>query len=271
MTKVLITHLNRIIITGISFTLIACGGFSSDNGSGGGSTGGGFTDPTTPITPIDKGPISYEGGAGVFLKNMHADISSKYERVYFYADLGDVSGTAGTASMRQGGSLSLTFEDSRGQKINRYFSTGGSTYSALEKNFWTTKSSGEPMWRGIFQGEYGAIIMVVDGVFTYGDGLGPDDTMAGSIWFRKWQVITEAVLPTHNCVLNSQGQWDCKNQSAPMRQCWYVSRGPYDCRFKVSLDGKLITRLSNYSNDTEWIKLGEFTDLNKAKTFYETY
>lgn len=272
MTKFFSTSLNVISIVSISFILLACGGgFSSNNGSSGNS-GGGLFEPIGPgTTVVPTGPQSYEGGSGVYLINMHPDITTNYDKVYFYADLGDVAGTAGTASMRQGGSLTLTFEDSRGNKLNRFFSTGGSTYSALENNFWTTKSSGEPMWRGIFQGEYGAIIMIVDGVFTFGDGLGPDDTMAGSIWFRKWQVISNAKLPTHDCQLNSQGQWDCKNQSAPLNQCWYVSRGPYDCRFQVSLDGQLVTRLPNASNDTEWIKIGEFTDLNKARTFYETY
>ena len=127
------------------------------------------------------------------------------------------------------------------------------------------------MWRGIFQGRYGALVMVVDDVFMNGDGAGPEDTMGGSIWFRPWQVLSNKTLPTHNCVLNSQGLWDCKNQSAPIRQCWYISRGPYDCRFNISSDGKLVTRLANYSNDTDWVKIGTFNDLNKSKTFHETY
>lgn len=264
--------IQRALMLILALTMIGCGGFeSSNNGtSSGGGGGGGLGDPVTP-NPTPVGPPSYEDGAGVYLRNMHPDISSAYEKVYFHADLGDVAGTPGTASMRQGGSVILTFETRSGQKINRYFSTGGSTYATLENNFWTTKSSGDPMWRGIFQGEYGALIVIVDGVFTFGDGLGPDDTMSGSVWFRRWQVLSDQKLPTHGCTMNSQGLWDCKNQSAPLRQCWYVSRGPYDCRFQISLDGQLVTRMANHSNDTDWVKLGEFTDLNKSKTFHETY
>lgn len=259
----------KVLVTMLTLALMGCGGGfkASDSGP---STGGGLGDPVGPI-PGNPGPPSYEDGAGVYLRNMSAEVTAVYPKVYFHADLGNVAGTPGTATMRQGGSISLTFEKSNGQKVNRHFSTGGSTYASLENNFWTIKKSGEPMWRGIFQGEYGALIVIVDGVHLAGDGLGPEDTMAGSVWFRKWQVLSEAKLPTHECRLNSQGLWDCKNQSAPLRQCWYVSRGPYDCRFQISLDGKLVTRLANASNDTEWVKIGEFTDLNKSKTFHETY
>lgn len=214
---------------------------------------------------------SYTNGAGVYLRNLHSDISTDYKRVYFHADLGDVAGAKRTAKERQGGSIILTFEDSRGRKTNRFFSTAGSTYQTLENNFWTTKKDGDPMWRGIFQGEYGALIMIVDGVYTQGDGYGANDTMAGSLWFRRWQVLSNNKLITHNCTINSQGLWDCKNQSAPLRQCWYVSRGPYDCRFKISLDGKLVSRLANSSNDTEWVKIGTFKNLSMAKTFHLVY
>ncbi len=262
-----------ILIALLSLNLAACGGFNS----GGSSDNSGFDDDPIPDDDDgddDDGDPSYEGGAGVYLRNVHPEISALYSKTYFHADLGDVVGTPGTSSMRQGGSIILTFEKSNGQKINRYFSTAGSTFTTLEKNFWTTKTNGDPMWRGIFQGEYGALVVVIDGVFLYGDGLGPDDTMSGSVWFRKWQVLEDQKLPTHECVLNSQGLWDCKNQSAPLRQCWYISRGPYDCRFMVMSDGKLVMRSAdpaNPSNDTEWVKLGTFNDLNKSKTFYETY
>lgn len=259
-----------VIISGFMF-LSACGGSSKGFQASNGGGSGGLDRPITDDPDIPDGPTSYEDGAGVYLRNIHADLTSAYSNVYFHADLGDVVGTPGTASMRQGGSIILTFTKKDGSKINRYFSTAGSTYATLENNFWTRKSNGDPMWRGIFQGEYGALIVIVDGVHFNGDGVGPDDTMAGSVWFRKWQVLENRVLPTHECKLNSQGLWDCKNQSAPLRQCWYVSRGPYDCRFQISLDGKLVTRLANATNDTEWVKLGEFRDLNKSKTFHETY
>lgn len=246
----------------------ACGGMSL-KGDILPDFGGLDSDPTRPRGEDTETP-SYENGAGVYLDNIHDDLSS-YEKVHFYADLGDVAGSQGTSNERQGGSIVLTFEDHRGQKANRIFSTGGSTYASLENNFWTRSSSESLMWRGIFQGRYGALIMIVDDVFMSGDGAGPEDTMGGSIWFRRWQVLSEQKLNFHDCVLNSQGLWDCKNQSAPIRQCWYISRGPYDCRFKIHPDGQLVTRLANYSNDTDWIKLGTFNDLNKSKTFHETY
>lgn len=250
--------------------VVGCGGFKSDKSSSNGDLDN-DPDDDNDDDDDDDTPPSYTDGAGVYLRNLGPELSAVYKRAYFHADLGDVAGAKGTAQERQGGSIILTLEDKNGRKVNRYFSTAGSTYTTLENNFWTRKSDGDPMWRGIFQGQYGALIVIVDGVFTYGDGLGPDDTMSGSVWFRKWQVLEDQKLPTHNCVLNSQGLWDCKNQSAPLRQCWYVSRGPYDCRFKISNDGKLVTRLANYSNDTDWVKLGEFKDLNKSKTFHEEY
>ncbi len=262
--------LSKVVLSLLILSLFGCGGFESNNNSTNPGGGGGLGDPINPDPDDTDEPISYEDGAGVYLRNMHPEIASSFSKVYFHADLGDVAGTPGTASMRQGGSVILTFEGSNGQKINRYFSTGGSTYATLGNNYWSKKPSGEYMWQGIFQGEFGALIVIVDGVFTYGDGLGPDDTMSGSVWFRRWQVISDNLL-THECRMNSQGLWDCKNQSAPLTQCWYVSLGPYDCRFQISSDGKLVTRKPNPTNDTDWVKLGEFTDLNKSKTFHETY
>lgn len=264
----LLSNIIKLSLVSVTIVLMGCGGGFESAGSNT-NTGGGLDVPITD--PTDPGIPSYTDGAGVYLRNMHTDVSALYSKVYFHANLGDTVGTAGTSSIRQGGSIELTFERSNGTKITRYFSTAGSTNATLENNFWTTKSNGEPMWRGIFQGEYGALIVIVDGVYFNGDGLGPDDTMAGSVWFRKWQVLENQVLPTHNCTLNSQGLWDCKNQSAPLRQCWYISRGPYDCRFQISSDGQLVTRMSNPTNDTDWVKLGEFTDLNKSQTFHETY
>lgn len=254
--------------------LTACGGFDSadvtDYSKLGDIPEGLDVDPTDPNPDVDEQP-SYADGAGVYLDNLHPEISALYSKLYFHADLGDVYGNQSTTSARQGGSIILTFQDSNGNKINRYFSTGGSTFKSLEKNFWTKKNDGTPMWRGIFQGRYGAFIVIINGVFTYGDGAGPLDTMSGSVWFRKWQVLADKKLPTHECVLNGQGLWDCKNQTAPILQCWYISRGPYDCRFEINGRGDLVTRLPNYSNDTDWVKLGTFNDLNKSKTFHETY
>lgn len=223
-----------------------------------------------PPDGTDPEEAEYEGD-GVYLTDLHPEISSLYSKAYFHADIGELAGSPGTSAARQGGSVVLTFEDGSGGTSKRYFSTGGSTLESMEKNFWTTKSNGGIMWRGIFQGQRGAFIVIIDSVFMYGDGAGPLDTMAGSVWFRPWQVLPNKVLPTHECVLNSQGLWDCKNQTAPIRQCWYISRGPYDCRFTISDSGMLVTRQANATNDTDWVKLGRFSNLNKSKVFHETY
>lgn len=245
-----------------------CTGF--DAASMGSNIGTDFEPPDLDEPPTGEDPDDFEHeGDGVYLTEMHPEIEGLYENAYFHADIGELNGNGSSA--RQGGSIVLTFEDSSGNTSKRYFSTGGSTRESMEKNYWTTKSNGSTMWRGIFQGQYGALIVIVDGVFQHGDGAGPLDTMAGSVWFRPWQVLQSQVLPTHECILNSQGLWDCKNQSSPIRQCWYISRGPYDCRFEISPSGMLVTRLANATNDTDWVKLGRFSNLNKSKVFHESY
>lgn len=255
----------------MAFNLVACGGFDAASVTSLNDSPI-IDDDDLDQPPDGEDPDDYDDeGDGVYLTNLHPDISALYSKLYFHADIGELGGTRGTSSARQGGAVVLTFETSSGAKTNRYFSTGGSTYESMEKNYWTTKSGGGKMWRGIFQGQKGAFIIIVDGVFQYGDGAGPLDTMAGSVWFRPWQVLSNQVLPTHECVLNGSGLWDCKNQSAPIRQCWYISKGPYDCRFNISGDGQLVTRLANATNDTDWVKLGRFSNLNKSKVFHETY
>lgn len=258
-----------LLICGASFTL-GCGGFEAN--SPGDSLGSYLPgDLDLPPTGEDPDEVEYEGD-GVYLTDLHPEIASLYSKAYFHADIGELAGSPGTSSARQGGSVVLTFETSSGQTSKRYFSSGGSTMSSMEKNFWTKKTNGDVMWRGIFQGQRGAFIVIIDGVFMYGDGAGPLDTMSGSVWFRPWQVLENRVLPTHECVLNAQGLWDCKNQSAPIRQCWYISKGPYDCRFDISGNGASVTRgPGNPKNDTDWVKLGRFSNLNKSKVFHETY
>ncbi|MCO5113202.1 MAG: hypothetical protein M9899_03400 [Bdellovibrionaceae bacterium] len=270
MLKSIKFYLSLVMLLSVAYVSVGCGGFSASNSE---SPLGSYLpgDLDLPPTGEDPDDMEYEGD-GVYLTNLHPDISSLYAKAYFHADIGELAGSPGTSSARQGGSVVLTFEDSSGNTSKRYFSTGGSTLSSMEKNYWTKKTNGDVMWRGIFQGQRGAFVVIIDGVFMYGDGAGPLDTMSGSVWFRPWQVLENRVLPTHECVLNAYGLWDCKNQTAPIRQCWYISKGPYDCRFNISGDASTVTRGSgNEKNDTNWVKLGRFSNLNKSKVFHETY
>jgi hypothetical protein len=91
----------------------------------------------------------------------------------------------------------------------------------------------------------GAIILVIDNAIDLGDGQGPS-AASGSIYYKN-------ILATYPM------------GPLPYTNCWFISKGPYDCRTWRG-DGKVDTKRSLYPN-SEYKKLGNFYNLDMQKAF----
>jgi len=233
-------------------------------------------------------PIDFRDLEGNGFSNRSTSISldldenlAGYNAIDLQVDLGTVFGNGLDAKF--GGDIIAYVDYANGDEGLRFFTTGGNVEEDVQENFWYYSRDNKLIWRGVFEGPRGALIIVIDGVFSSGDGNEARDLMSGSVWLRPWPVVTEPVCFTNSrgeevcdrvdrpCVINSDGRTDCKNPNAPPARCWNVSLGPYDCRFDISDDGQVVEALGNIYADQNYIKLGTFDDLSRQEVFRADY
>lgn len=85
------------------------------------------------------------------------------------------------------------------------------SYSNQMYNGWVTEDSAN-VWKGFFQDAFGAVVMVLDKSLAQNDGTSTS-ILGGSLWFQNFQESTY-----QNPI---QG---------PLKMCWEITAGPYDCR-----------------------------------------
>lgn len=113
---------------------------------------------------------------------------------------------------------------------------------------------GKSVWKGFFQDQYGAIVVVLeDSGLTQGDGQ-PSTMLKGSVFFQNFY----------------ESPYQAGYQG-PLKMCWEISRGPYDCRtFLVGDTVNMLKSLYPASNDYGtnrtfgYEKLGDFDGLNRT-------
>lgn len=117
-------------------------------------------------------------------------------------------------------------------------------------NGWVNQG-GQSVWKGFFQDQYGAIVVVVDKMLSQGDGQ-PGNILGGSIWFQNFS----------RAYPNAPYQGSNK-------MCWEITMGPYDCRsFLVS--GNVQMASSFYPNNKgpnasmNYEMLGEFAGISRS-------
>ncbi len=139
-----------------------------------------------------------------------------------------------------GGTVRISYSD-YGQRYQGYFTSGHSAQET-KYNIWFRKN-GKDIWHGFFEDYLGAIVVVLDGVTSLGDG-GSEAFASGSVWFKNFG-FTYAPRPP---------AW-----------CWFVSLGPYDCRAWKS--GEVVDTKRAIYPDNGYKKLGSFSDLELEKAF----
>lgn len=149
------------------------------------------------------------------------------------------------------------------QTIPRGVSHGHEGKNHAEYNGWFTYGTTQ-VFRGFYADQYGAVLLIIDGGTSQGDGGGIVD-LRGEIWVKKF-----GVTPA------TQGQIPC----------WFIEAGPYECRTYLK-DRETVALPTNLNNllypghsphwyGTDWIpnepergwrRLGRFEGLNRARAF----
>jgi hypothetical protein len=206
-------------------------------GSGGGSNTAANSVVFTPVSFVEMNnyvathPLNAPSDIRVTVENRNDGTNRFY-------------GTVKISYMDNGYRYEGVFES--GSDVNPYIKYSESNnLKEYAYNIWFNNptNASQKVFTGFYQDTYGAIVLVVDGTQTInqGDGQGGEQTLTGSIWYKNFPTVT-----------NVQG---------PLRKCWYITLGPYDCR-----SNPVIYKNGIYPTDT-YRKLGTFTGLSKSKAF----
>lgn len=158
-------------------------------------------------------------------------------------NLKDVSGG------RYAGEVKISYNDS-GKLFQGVFKAGDGVNPTIQNGYdngvyesefnrWFV-SNGLPVFSGFFQDNYGSIVLVVENSIEQADGQGPG-VLSGSVWYRNFAQV-----------FAPQG---------PMRKCWFIYSGPYNCRANEVISKSSLFPSSMYR------KLGTFTGLSKERAF----
>lgn len=154
-------------------------------------------------------------------------------------------------SLRYYGAIKISYEDN-GQSYQGTFESGegkNQSISGLKDNdvmesvynYWFSKD-GKTVFTGMFQDQYGSIVLVIDKTIDQGDGQGTG-YVSGSVYFKNFA--------------------QSMAQQSPYRKCWFIYTGPYDCR-----STEIMNKSALYpTTDQGYRKLGTFTGLSKANAF----
>lgn len=127
-----------------------------------------------------------------------------------------------------------------------------SGHSDASYNKWyLDTSTDKQVWKGFFQDTYGAVIIIVDKFLSQGDGqIG--NILGGSVWFQNFNRF----YPNFG-------------QQGPLKMCWQIEMGPYDCRTWL-VGNNVVPASSTYPNNTKgpdqnmyYEKLGDFNGIAK--------
>jgi hypothetical protein len=144
-------------------------------------------------------------------------------------------------------------ESTSGQTVEAAFGTINPTGGAAgntEYNGWVNQS-GTEIWKGFFQDQFGAIVLIVDSIQSQVNG--QPVLAGGSVWFQNFNQA-----PPNNPV---QG---------PLKMCWEITAGPYDCRTFLLANYQVDMTSSNYpltgnigpNASMSYVELGTFAGVN---------
>jgi|GEM_PF-1115100 len=133
------------------------------------------------------------------------------------------------------------------------------SYSNAMYNGWVNQS-GTNVWKGFFQDAYGAIVLVIDKSISQSDGTS-QMIVGGSVWFQNFQ----------------QSYYQNPIQG-PLKMCWEITAGPYDCRsflvpnpggnaynqVKVDMTSSLYPTTYGPNKTTAYEKLGDFGGIDRT-------
>ena len=173
------------------------------------------------------------------------------------------------------GEVTIAYWDYGRQKPFRRVRFSSGNGDNAKYNVWFRKND-KKYFHGFFQENYGSIILVIDKVTPVvkdPDNPQPDTLYSGSIWTMQFRTTfrgknscnnhDQRYVFEHNKYLSGYGQ---ETIPRPNRKCWFITKGPYDCRTWRA--GKGVNTLKAVLPDGNcYSKLGTFEGLDILKAF----
>lgn len=102
-------------------------------------------------------------------------------------------------------------------------------------NGWRTEG-GKSVYKGFFQDQYGALIVIINRTSSQGDGQ-VGQFIGGEVWYQNFPV-----------------GYQYAPVQGPEKMCWEISMGPYDCRSFIVNPGSRYEQVSMTSSPTPTTK-----------------
>lgn len=125
-----------------------------------------------------------------------------------------------------------------------------SSVSDTSLNGWYSQS-GTNVYKAFLQDAYGAVVLVLDKSVAQNDGTATS-ILGGSLWFQNFQ----------------QSNYQNPVQG-PLKMCWQITAGPYDCR-SFLVNNNIVMTSSLYPNNRgpdktmNYQKLGDFGGIDRT-------
>lgn len=152
---------------------------------------------------------------------------------------------------RYGGTVSISYTDG-GEYFEGFF-TSGESEGDNKYNVWFQKD-GKNAYHGFFEDYYGAIVVVIDGFVSEGDGQAPNSA-SGRIYFKNFD-LAYAPNPLYGYL---------PGFGSPRTFCWFISIGPYDCRAWPT--DRAVDTYRAINPDNGYKLLGSFSNLDLEEAF----
>lgn len=209
--------------------------------------------PVTPTAPSAPDGTGEEASTTGFSSGSTAGIkltggTESLARMFFKSNPNNPTNVRINMDLsRLSSSVIIRYYDN-GKTVNAHFGVTHPTSNVQNSKYngWV-EQDGQSVWKGFFQDEYGAIIVVLNRMTTQGDG---QARVGGSIWFQ-----------------NFNQYWPNNPVQGPTKMCWEITAGPYDCRSflangAVNMTSSMYPENRGPHRDTNYEKLGEFDEID---------
>ena len=257
----------KIMIAAIMLTAVGC---AKESGGGDGASipgsctsrcDGGTTPPPGTGTGNDPTQTGYYTGSTAQVTN-YSGLGA-----FFYRSMPQrpTNVRVNIDMARAKDSIIISYVDAA---TNRLVEAGLGTmhpYSGIQDGSYNNwyQENGRWVYKGFFQDQFGAIIVIVNRAVGQGDGQ-PAQFLGGSIYFQNF---------------NAE-QWPNYPIQGPEKMCWQISMGPYDCRSFIVFPGNKYEHVSMTSAETPttkgpdkpsyYQKLGDFDGIDSITANFPT-
>ncbi len=164
------------------------------SGGTGGTGTGGTTTPYPPFTSGGTSTLTIDGGSLAAQNQLMGQYTMRGmnnpQNIQVNVNLSKTYAGPG-----YGGSITIRYQDN-GQNYQGVFKASQADWKDTEYNIWFNHS-GKTVFHGFFEDNFGAIIIVFDGLYNLGDGSPTFNSSGGSIYFKNFGTSAAGHPPAH--------------------------------------------------------------------------